>query len=131
MGSTYIQGFKFGFPRQESAEGSINPVEASLKSRKRVYILPSNASEVRIHDYNPLLLYFWKANVDIQFITELTLAISGYVTAYVTYAKISAIKDVWADIVSSGNIFKKLSSFATQCEIQRSWPLQGIRPPAR
>ena len=52
-----------------------------------VYKLPRSPEEIRINNYNPLLLMLWKANMDIQFIAESTLAIAQYVTGYVTKAE--------------------------------------------
>ena len=59
---------------------------------------------------NPLILYLRKANVDIQFVAESSLALAGYVTAYVTKAEKSNLQDVWTDIASSGNVYSKLWS---------------------
>ena len=39
---------------------------------------------MRLDDYNPLLLLLWKVNVDIQFVSEISLALANYVTGYVT-----------------------------------------------
>ena len=35
---------------------------------------------MRVNDYNPLILLLWKANIDIQFVAESSLAQSHYVT---------------------------------------------------
>ena len=41
-------------------------------SQRQVYKLPQSPEEIRINNYNPLLLMFWKANMDMQFIEEST-----------------------------------------------------------
>ena len=61
--------------------------QESLKSRRRIYELPRSDSEVRVNDYNPLLLMLWKANLDIQFVAESSLALAHYVSGYVTKAE--------------------------------------------
>ncbi len=45
-----------------------------------MYDLPRKSEEARINDYNPLLLLLWKANVDVQYIAETTMALTGYIT---------------------------------------------------
>ena len=63
-------------------------MEECLKgSQRQVYELPRLPEEIRINNYNPLMLMLWKANMDIQFIAESTLAIAQYVTGYVTKAE--------------------------------------------
>lgn len=86
-GNNYITRCKFNFPREVSEEGSINSVEECLKSRNKIYSLPRAEGEERVNDYNPLLLLLWKANMDIQFVSESTLALAQYVTGYVTKAE--------------------------------------------
>ena len=61
-GSTYITQCKFGFPREVVDDGVLNKVEDCLKSKRKVYHLPRAIGEERVNDYNPLLLYLWKAN---------------------------------------------------------------------
>ena len=63
-GTTFVKRCKFNFPRPESNVSELKPVDPSLRSRQRIYTLPRSAEEVRINDYNPLILYLWKANVD-------------------------------------------------------------------
>ena len=113
-GTTFVKRCKFNFPRPESNVAELKPVDPSLRSRQRIYTLPRSAEEVRINDYNPLILYLWKANVDIQFVAESSLALAGYVTAYVTKAEKSNLQDVWTDIASNGNVYSKLWSFGTR-----------------
>ena len=113
-GNTFVKRCKFNFPRTQSNVAELNPVDPSLKTRQRIYTLPRSAAEVRINDYNPLILYLWKANVDIQYVAESSLALAGYVTAYVTKAEKSNLQDVWSEIASSGTIYSQLWSFGTR-----------------
>lgn len=53
---TFITKCRFGFPRQACDSAKLNPVQQSLKSRGRIYQLKRMDSEVRVNDYNPLLL---------------------------------------------------------------------------
>ena len=80
----YITYCKFGFPREVVDETVLNKVEDSLKSRKKVYHLQQNIREERVNDYNPLLLYLWKSNIDVQYVADASLALAHYVTGYIT-----------------------------------------------
>ena len=42
----------------------------------KIYQISCTEAEVRVNDYNPLLLLLWKANVDIQFVAEFSLVIA-------------------------------------------------------
>ena len=68
-------------------ETVLNKVEDSLKSRKKVYHLQRNIREERVNDYNPLLLYLWKSNIDVQYVADASLALAHYVTGYITKAE--------------------------------------------
>ena len=49
--------------------------------------IPVGTNRVRDQgQYNPLLLMLWKANIDIQFVAESSLALAHYVSGYVTKA---------------------------------------------
>ncbi len=91
---------------------SVNPLDKS-KTRQRVYDLPRKSEEARINDYNPLLLLLWKANVDVQ--PETTMALTGYITAYVTKAEKSAMQQEFADLASTGTLYSRLWKFAHKC----------------
>ena len=69
-GNTFITRCRFGFPCQVCENPKLSSVQESLKCRRRIYELPRSHSEVRVNDYNPLLLMLWKANMDIQFVAE-------------------------------------------------------------
>ena len=68
-------------------ETVLNKVEDSLKSRKKVSHLQCTIGEERVNDYNPLLLYLWKSNIDVQYVADASLAIVHYVTGYITKAE--------------------------------------------
>ena len=57
---------KFDFPRPVSESFTVNDVEDSLKSKRKIYQLARAEQETRVNDYNPLRLMLWKANMDIQ-----------------------------------------------------------------
>ena len=44
-----------------------------LKSCNKIYYLKRDEKEVRVNDYNPLLLKLWRANMDLQYIAEKSL----------------------------------------------------------
>ena len=53
----------------------------------------------------------WKANIDLQYIGESSLAIARYVTGYVTKAERSNMQDLWQEVSSHASIYSKLWSF--------------------
>ena len=53
---------------------------------------------MRVNDYNPLLLYVWKGNIDIQFVAVSSLALAHYVSGYVTEAERSNLQEIWQDV---------------------------------
>ena len=48
---------------------------------------------------------------DIQFVAESSLALSHYVTGYVTKAEKSSMQEVWQEIGESGSIYSRLWKF--------------------
>ena len=109
--NTFITVCKFVFPRPACDCAKLNPVEESLKSRDKIYELVRSETEVRVNDYNPLLLYLWKANIDIQFVAESSLALAHYVSGYVTKAERSNLQDIWEDIGRDKSVYGQLWSF--------------------
>ena len=89
----------------------LNPVHDSLKSRNRIYELARTEAEIRVNDYNPLLLLLWKANIDIQFIAESSLALAHYVGGYVTKAERSNMQEIWQEVSENKTVYSHLWSF--------------------
>ncbi len=58
-----------------SESTTLHNVQERLKKRKKIYELQRNESEKRVNDYNLPLLLLWKANMDIQFVSESSLAL--------------------------------------------------------
>ena len=92
----------------------MNPVSDSLKSRSRIYQLRRSESEIRVNDYNPLLLLLWKANIDIQFVAESSLALAHYVSGYVTKLEKSSMQELWQQISDNKSIYGRLWSFGVR-----------------
>ena len=67
-----------------------------------------------MNDYNPLLLMLWKANIDIQFIAEASLALAHYVSGYVTKAERSNMQEIWQEVSNSKSIYSRLFSFGVR-----------------
>ena len=111
VGEAFVTRCKFGFPRVETDEGKIHKVEDCLKRRNKIYDLPRSFSEMRVNDYNPVLLLLWKANLDIQFISENSLALAQYVMGYVTKAEKSHVHEIWDEISSKESLYSKLWNF--------------------
>ena len=110
--STFVTYCRFGFPRPTSENATLLPVEKCMKSsHHKIYKLPRSPKEIRINDYNPLLLLLWKANMDIQYIGESTMAIAQYVTGYVTKAEKSNMQDLWQEVTCHQSVYSKLWSF--------------------
>ena len=68
------------------------------------YYLKRDEKEVRVNDYNPLLLKLWRANMDLQYIAEKCLSLTEYVTGYVTKAENSHAQD----LLDCDNIYSRL-----------------------
>ena len=113
-GGTYITKCKFGFPREATDKAALNNVDDCLKSKAKIYCLPRTSEETRVNDYNPLLLMLWKANMDIQFVSESSLALAHYVTGYVTKAERSNMQELWQEIGSNQTVYSKLWSFGVR-----------------
>ena len=85
---------------------------------KKIYKLPRSAQEIRINNYNPVLL-LWKANIDLQFVGESSLAVAQYVTGYVTKAERSNMQDLWQEVSSHSSVYSKLFSFVVRSLLSR------------
>ena len=53
----------------------------------------------------PLML--WKANIDIQFIAEASLALAHYVSGYVTKAERSSMQEIWQEVSDNKSIYSR------------------------
>ena len=98
VGKTYVSRCRF----------HINDIENSLKSCNKIYYLKRDEKEVRINDYNPLLLKLVRTNSDLQYIAEKSLSLTEYVTGYVTEAEKSHAQDLWEEVSSCDNIYSRL-----------------------
>ena len=67
-----------------------------------------------MNDYNPLLLLLWRANLDIQFIAENSLALAHYVMGYITKAEKSHLHELWDEVGSSESLYSRLWSFGVR-----------------
>ena len=85
-----------------------------MKSRNKIYDLARSFSETRVNDYNPMLLSLWRANIDIQFVSEDSLALAHYVTGYVTKAEKSHLLDLWDEVSSNQMLYSRLWSFGVR-----------------
>ena len=99
---------KFGFPREPSESPKVHCVEEKLKKRQKIYQISRTEAVVRVNDYNPLLLLLWKANMDIQFESESSLALAHYV---ITKAERSNMSEIWQEVSESKTIYGHLWSF--------------------
>ena len=61
-----------------------------------------------------MLLSFWRANIDIQFVSEDYLALAHYVTGYVTKAEKSHLLDIWDEVSSNETLYSRLWSFVVR-----------------
>ena len=55
-GKTFVTMCKFEFPREPSESPKVHCVEEKLKKRQKIYQISRTEAEVRVNDYNPLLL---------------------------------------------------------------------------
>ena len=113
-GKTFVTTCKFGLPREPSESPKVHCVEEKLKKRQKIYQISRTEAEVRVNDYNPLLLLLWKANMDIQFVSESSLALAHYVSGYVTKAERSNMSEIWQEVSESKTIYGHLWSFGVR-----------------
>ena len=125
-GNVFITRYKFGFPRIPCESAKFNPVTDSLKSRSKIYQLARAESETRINDYNPLLLLLWKANIDIQFVAESSLALAHYVSGYVTKAEKSSMQEIWQEVSDNKSIYSRLWSFGVRSLRSREYETSDL-----
>ena len=112
---TFITCCQFGFPRHLCKKTSLLTVDECMKQHhRRMYSLPQWIDEMRINNYNPLLLMLWKANMDLQYVGESSLAVAHYVTSYVTKAERSNMQDLWQEVFSHSSVYSKLFSFGVR-----------------
>ena len=104
----FVTKCNFAFPRKVCESASLNDVESTLKSRKRIFQLTRNENKSTVNDYAPLLLLLWQVNMDIQFVFELRLALAHYVSGYLPKAERSNMQDIWQE-VEKARAFKDAS----------------------
>ena len=107
----FVTTCKFNLPREACTSSRLIPVEESLKARNKIYQLANSELEVRVNDYNPLLLYVWKANIDIQFVAESSLALAHYVSGYAIKFERRNLQEISQDISENKSIFSHLITF--------------------
>ena len=112
---TFITRCRFGFPRQERDEATLLSVEECMKlSHRKMYNLPRSNVGTRTNNYNPLILMLWKANMDLQYVGESSLAIAQHVTGYVTKAERSNMQELWQEVSSHSSVYSKLFLFGVR-----------------
>ena len=119
FGKTYASRCRFDFPRPEREMACVNDVTDSLKSCSKICYLKRGENEVRVNNYNPLLLMLWRANMDLQYISETSLALTEYVSGYVTKAEKSNVQDIWNDVSNSDSVYKRLFQFGMRSKRSR------------
>ena len=112
---------RFGFPRPKSKKFVLHEVLSCVigrrkkQMRRRLYDLPRHEDERRINDYNPILSFLWKGNMDIQFLAEDSHSITEYVTKYITKGESSSIDLNDADLRDlTKTSYQNLSKIAFQ-----------------
>ena len=53
----------------------------------------------------------WKANIDVQFVSESSLSLAHYVSGYVTKAEKSSMQEIWDQVSESKSMYSRLWSF--------------------
>ena len=106
---------RLGFPDRQEKVQMCCLWRSALNFVTERYNLARSPEEMRINNYNPLLLMLWKAIVDLQYIGESSLAIAQYVTGYVTKAEKSNMQDLWQEVSAHSSVYTKLWSFGIRC----------------
>ena len=122
---------KFSYPRRATRKPVLHSVVSSIVShqsrsyQRRLYELERQKSEERINDYNPILLYIWKGNVDFQFIREESESLVDYICKYATKAPKSAIDEFHVDYMVDSSDYSKLMSMAMKIMKYREMEARG------
>lgn len=116
-GGRKIKTCRFGFPRPMGEQLVLRTVAESIHGRrnlnkKRLYNLPRSSNEENINDYNAAILFGWCGNMDIQFISEKSCALTNYITKYQTKAEKSFASDDFSSFLSNKSIGSNLWNFA-------------------
>ena len=113
---TFITCCWFRFPRQTRESANLLSVDECIKlSHRKMYNLSCSPEEIRINNYNSLLLMLWKANMDLQYIGESSLTTAQYVTGYVTKAEKSNMQDLWQEVSAHSSVYRQLWLFGIRC----------------
>ena len=109
---------RFSFPRAVRTRPILHTVESSIASRKdksyrkRLYELKRNEHEVRVNDYNPVILAMWRGNMDITFVSEKSTMLPRYIAKYQSKSPRSAFDEFDANKVIDKSKRSQLFSFA-------------------
>ena len=121
-----VKKCRFRFPRPVRDTSCLNCVEDSLKTKGgKLYHLKCTEHEVKFNDYNPLLLSVWKANMDIQYMVECTLAPAHYVSGYTTKAERSDVQDIWQEISEQITLQPAVELWSLMPVHSRVWALRS------
>ena len=58
----------------------------------------------------------WKANIDIQFVAEASLALAHYVSGYVTKAERRNMQEIWQEVGDNKSIYSRLFSLTEKSD---------------
>jgi len=64
-----------------------------------------------VNDYNPLLLMLWKANIDVHFVAESSIAHAHYVSGYVTKAERGNMQEIWQEVSENKSVDSRFWSY--------------------
>uniref|UniRef100_A0A914UMV4 Uncharacterized protein n=1 Tax=Plectus sambesii TaxID=2011161 RepID=A0A914UMV4_9BILA len=107
---------RFGFLRPVQLETTLNEVRRANRRKngrvEKLYYLRRSSKERFINDYNGLLLYIWRSNVDVQFIGEITMVINRYITKYTTKGEKARTAELWNAVNKSKSSHGQLLSLA-------------------
>ena len=87
--------------------------ECLKRSQRQIYCLPWSAEEIKINNYNPLLLMLWKANMDV---VCWGIIVGHCSVCYWLHDKAekSNMQDIWHDVSSHKSVYSKLWSFGVR-----------------
>ena len=123
MGRHLLPHANLVFPRKPSESPKAHCVEEKLKKRQKIYQISHTEAEVRVNDYNPLLLLLWKASADIQFVSESSLALAHYVSGYVTKAERKHERNMAGSERVQDNLWSSVELWCMHVAFKGVWPL--------
>lgn len=97
--NNYKSKCRFGFPKQQSTETKIFAnIDLSKRKKGKFYVTRRGEQDIMINSYNPVVLRHWRANMDIQVISNGEGA-AYYVCSYICKSEPDELKNALGHLI--------------------------------